>query len=73
MSRHKHNQKLLMLGIDAALPDLIAKFTREGSMPVTKKLIEMYDVDQNIKNLFAKLNLIVIILQKLITLLSNCS
>ena len=40
MSQHKPNQKLLMLGLDAALPDLIAKFTAEGSMPVTKKLIE---------------------------------
>ncbi len=40
MSQHKSNQKLLMLGLDAALPDLIAKFTEEGSMPVTKKLIE---------------------------------
>jgi predicted AlkP superfamily phosphohydrolase/phosphomutase len=40
MNQHKPNQKLLMLGLDAALPDLIAKFTEEGSMPVTKKLIE---------------------------------
>jgi predicted AlkP superfamily phosphohydrolase/phosphomutase len=40
MNQHKPNQKLLMLGLDAALPDLIAKFTAEGSMPVTKKLIE---------------------------------
>jgi len=40
MNQHKPNQKLLMLGLDAALPDLIAKFTEEGSMPVTQKLIE---------------------------------
>ena len=40
MNQHKTNQKLLMLGLDAALPDLITKFTEEGSMPVTKKLIE---------------------------------
>jgi len=40
MNEHKRNQKLLMLGLDAALPDLIMKFTEEGSMPVTKKLIE---------------------------------
>ncbi len=36
----KKNQKLLMLGLDAALPHLILKFTEEGSMPVTKKLME---------------------------------
>ena len=40
MNQHKPHQKLLMLGLDAALPDLIAKFTEEGSMPVVKKLIE---------------------------------
>jgi len=40
MNQHKRNQKLLMLGWDAALPDLIQKFTAEGSMPVTKKLID---------------------------------
>jgi hypothetical protein len=40
MNQHKPNQKLLMLGLDAALPDLIARFTEEGSMPVTNKLIE---------------------------------
>ncbi|MGD8257344.1 MAG: alkaline phosphatase family protein, partial [Desulfobacterales bacterium] len=40
MHQHKRNQKLLMLGLDAALPDLIGKFANEGSMPVTKKLIE---------------------------------
>jgi hypothetical protein len=40
MKKHKPHQKLLMLGLDAALPDLIAKFTEEGSMPVVKKLIE---------------------------------
>lgn len=36
----KNKQKLLMLGLDAALPHLILKFTEEGSMPVTKKLME---------------------------------
>jgi len=36
----KGNQKLLMLGLDAALPALILKFTEEGSMPVTKKLMD---------------------------------
>ena len=40
MNQDKPNQKLLMLGLDAALPDLISKFTEEGSMPVTKQLIE---------------------------------
>jgi len=40
MNPNKPNQKLLMLGLDAALPDLILKFAEEGSMPVTKKLIE---------------------------------
>jgi predicted AlkP superfamily phosphohydrolase/phosphomutase len=40
MNQHKRPKKLLMLGLDAALPDLIARFTAEGSMPVTKKLIE---------------------------------
>ena len=40
MNQHKSKQKLLMLGLDAALPDLIAKFVAEGSMPVTQKLIE---------------------------------
>ncbi|MFQ5486676.1 MAG: alkaline phosphatase family protein, partial [Desulfobacterales bacterium] len=40
MNQYKKKQKLLMLGIDAALPELITKFTQEGSMPVTKKLIE---------------------------------
>lgn len=36
----KGKQKLLMLGLDAALPSLILKFTEEGSMPVTKKLMD---------------------------------
>jgi len=36
----KSKQKLLMLGLDAALPSLILKFTEEGSMPVTKKLMD---------------------------------
>ena len=40
MNLTKRNQKLLMLGLDAALPDLIVKFAKEGSMPVTKKLID---------------------------------
>ena len=40
MNQNKSNQKLLMLGLDAALPDLITKFVEEGSMPVTKRLIE---------------------------------
>jgi predicted AlkP superfamily phosphohydrolase/phosphomutase len=33
-------KKLLMLGLDAALPDLIQQFAREGSMPNTKRLME---------------------------------
>lgn len=40
MEENKSPKKLLMLGLDAALPDLILKFTEEGSMPVTKKLME---------------------------------
>ena len=40
MNQYKSNQKLLMLGLDAALPDLITKFVEEGSMPITRKLIE---------------------------------
>jgi predicted AlkP superfamily phosphohydrolase/phosphomutase len=40
MTQHKTRQKLLMLGLDAALPDLIVKFTQEGSMPNTRKLME---------------------------------
>lgn len=40
MNLHKRDQKLLMLGLDAALPDLIVKFAKEGSMPVTKKLMD---------------------------------
>ncbi len=40
MNEIKRKQKLLMLGLDAALPDLIMKFTEGGNMPVTKKLIE---------------------------------
>ena len=40
MNGHVHNKKLLILGLDAALPHLIEKFTQEGSMPNTKKLIE---------------------------------
>ena len=33
-------KKLLMLGLDAALPDLIQRFAREGSMPNAKRLME---------------------------------
>ena len=33
-------QKLLMLGLDAALPALILKFAQEGAMPVTRKLMD---------------------------------
>jgi predicted AlkP superfamily phosphohydrolase/phosphomutase len=33
-------KKLIMLGLDAALPDLIARFTQEGSMPNVKRLID---------------------------------
>jgi len=40
MNGHIRNQKLLVLGLDAALPHFIEKFTEEGSMPNTKKLIE---------------------------------
>ncbi|MEW6263209.1 MAG: alkaline phosphatase family protein [Thermodesulfobacteriota bacterium] len=32
--------KLLMLGIDAALPDLILRFAAEGAMPETKRLLD---------------------------------
>ena len=40
MTNSNQKIKLLMLGLDAALPHLIKKFTEEGSMPVTKKLME---------------------------------
>ncbi|UCH19656.1 MAG: alkaline phosphatase family protein [Deltaproteobacteria bacterium] len=40
MDKNRQQQKLLMLGLDAALPDLIMKFTKEGSMPVTQRLIK---------------------------------
>jgi predicted AlkP superfamily phosphohydrolase/phosphomutase len=40
MSQNKKTDKFLMLGLDAALPDLIAKFAGEGSMPVVKKLMD---------------------------------
>jgi len=40
MSLNNRYPKLLMLGLDAALPDLITRFAAEGSMPVTQKLIE---------------------------------
>ncbi|MBN2035055.1 MAG: alkaline phosphatase family protein [Deltaproteobacteria bacterium] len=33
-------KKLLMLGLDAALPDLINRFTEEGSMPNIKRLMD---------------------------------
>lgn len=33
-------KKLLMLGLDAALPDLLKRFTEEGCMPNCKKLME---------------------------------
>jgi predicted AlkP superfamily phosphohydrolase/phosphomutase len=36
----KQAKKLLMFGLDAALPDLIARFTEEGSMPNTKGLMD---------------------------------
>lgn len=39
MSKAKHN-KLLMLGLDAALPDLIKRFVEDGSMPNAKRLME---------------------------------
>lgn len=34
------NKKVLFLGLDAAMPDLIKKFTEEGHMPNTKRLME---------------------------------
>lgn len=40
MVENKPKRKLLMLGLDAALPDLINKFVAEGSMPMTKMLME---------------------------------
>jgi len=33
-------KKLLMLGLDAALPDLIQRFAQEGSMPNARRLME---------------------------------
>ena len=36
----KPAKRLLMLGVDAALPELILRFTDEGVMPTTKKLME---------------------------------
>jgi predicted AlkP superfamily phosphohydrolase/phosphomutase len=33
-------KKLLMLGLDAALPDLITRFTQEGTMPHVKRLLD---------------------------------
>ncbi|MBN2123259.1 MAG: alkaline phosphatase family protein [Deltaproteobacteria bacterium] len=33
-------KKLLMLGLDAALPDLITRFCEEGQMPHTKRLMD---------------------------------
>jgi predicted AlkP superfamily phosphohydrolase/phosphomutase len=33
-------KRLLMLGLDAALPDLITRFTQEGSMPNVKRLMD---------------------------------
>lgn len=38
--RPKKSKKLLMLGLDAALPHLVQQFAEEGSMPVTKGLME---------------------------------
>ena len=36
----ERSKKLLMLGVDAALPELILQFTKEGVMPVTKSLMD---------------------------------
>ena len=33
-------KKILFLGLDAAMPDLVKKFVAEGSMPNTAKLME---------------------------------
>ena len=33
-------KKILFLGLDAAMPDLVNKFVAEGSMPNTAKLLE---------------------------------
>lgn len=36
----KKKKKLLFLGLDAAMPDLVKKFVEEGNMPNTAKLME---------------------------------
>ncbi|MFZ7131834.1 MAG: alkaline phosphatase family protein [Eubacteriales bacterium] len=36
----KRNKKVLFLGLDAAMPDLVKKFVDEGNMPNTQKLME---------------------------------
>ena len=33
------DKKILFLGLDAAMPDLVKKFVQEGSMPNTAKLM----------------------------------
>ncbi|MEE0810376.1 alkaline phosphatase family protein [Blautia sp.] len=34
------NKKVLFLGLDAAMPDLIQKFVQEGYMPHVKRIME---------------------------------
>jgi len=34
------NKKILFLGLDAAMPDLIKKFTDEGNMPNMTRLMQ---------------------------------
>ena len=34
------DKKILFLGLDAAMPDLVQKFVEEGAMPNTAKLMQ---------------------------------